>query len=158
MPFQPNVVRMGVVVVSLVLATISCTGSASQPTKPAVPQKGGELDLLMRNKMNKAYTQLMFHLFHAETDTDFGTLAMEAEQLRETVAKVRALPKPPRVQSEQSASVYVTYNDLLLQQADKFVAATAQQNRPEMEALLSKIGKTCNDCHRFFRVEIPDPK
>ena len=108
--------------------------------------------------MNKAYTQLVFFVLDSSTDIDFAKIEHEAKELQGAVVAVRELPTPAMVQSEEARSVYSTYNDVLQRDADKFFQAVVAKERPMMEATLTKIGKTCNDCHRFFRVDVKDAK
>ena len=139
------------------------TSSSSQDARGGTPaaapgapgkKKSGELDKLMRTRMNRSYTQLVFYVLDSDIDVDPAKISHEAKELQGAVAAVRALPMPSMVQSNESREVYTTYNDVLQRDADKFFAAASSSDRPQMEALLTKIGKTCNDCHRFFRVDV----
>lgn len=112
----------------------------------------------MRTRMNRSYTQLVFYVLDSDTDVEPAKITQEAKELQGAVAAVRALPTPPMVQSNESREVYTTYNDVLQRDADKFFAAASSADRAQMETLLTKIGKTCNDCHRFFRVDVKASK
>jgi cytochrome c556 len=142
--------------VSLGIATTACSsGASSKPDTTATPRKkGGELDKVMRTRMNKAYSSLVFQILHSTTEYDYARITADGAELRQAVQRVLDLPPPPVAESEEARSVYLTYNQTLQRNADKFSEAIAQKNRPEMETLLTKIGKTCNDCHKFFRIEI----
>ncbi len=153
-----GVARVGLAI-ALLAGVLGCSSStAAKPETAAARKKSGELDKLMRTRMNKSYSQLMFLVFHSEGDSDFGKIEIESDQLRQAVVQVRGLAMPPVVESDEGRSVYSTYNDILQRDTDRFAEAIAQKNRPEIEGLLTKIGKTCDDCHRFFRVEITDAK
>jgi hypothetical protein len=136
-------------------APATSSGSTTTSGVGAVPtgQKSG-LDKLMRTRMNKSYTQLVFYVLDSDIDVEPAKLQHETEELRAAVEAVRALPMPPMVQSDEAREVYVTFNDTLQRDSDVFAAAVAASDRPKMEATLQKIGKTCNDCHRFFRVDV----
>jgi len=136
--------------------TNSPTPAAPAPSTGSAKDPG--LSTLMRNRMNKSYTQLMYYLLDSAAEADEAKVTDETKNLQAAVAAVRALPMPQAAQSEESRSVYSTYNDVLQQNVDKFAEAVAGKDRPQMEAMLGKIGKTCNDCHKFFRVEIKDQK
>jgi hypothetical protein len=135
------------------------TGPTTTTTDPtANPAKSGELDKLMRTRMNKSYSQLVFLVFHSEGDPDFGLISEEGGRLSEAISTVLQLPMPPMVQSEQARSVYVDYNETLRRDNEKFTSATARQAIADMRTSLTKIGDTCSACHHFFRVEIKDAK
>ena len=136
-----------------------CSGSGksttSTSTGPAQPTSG-ELDKLMRTRMNASYSQLVFLVFHAEGEHDFAKISDESARLSDAIAGVLKLQVPPLVQSDQSRAVYIDYNETLRRDNEKFVEATAQRDITAMSASLSKIGETCSACHHFFRVEIKD--
>ena len=142
--------------------TAPTTSGGANPAATATPAtaKGNNhgLDRLMRTRMNKAYTQLVFYVLDSSIDVDMAKIETEATELASAVEAVRALPMPSMVQSAEGREVYVTYNDVLQRDSDKFAAAVKAVDRPQMEAMLTKIGKTCNDCHRFFRIEVKDAK
>ena len=162
--------------VALALA-VGCSGSGTQAgTSPTTPSGNGSnpiagatpastqakgnhgLDKLMRTRMNKSYTQLVFFILDSAIDVDMAKIETETAELQSAVGAVRSLPLPGMVQSEEAKEVYVTYNDVLQRDADKFAVAVKAGDRPQMETMLTKIGKTCNDCHRFFRVDVTDAK
>ncbi len=137
----------------------SGSGAGTQTSGPtAAPPKSGELDKLMRTRMNKSYSQLVFLVFHSEGEPDFQAITEEGGRLSEAISSVLSLPMPPVVQSEQARSVYVDYNETLRRDNERFAAATARQDLTEMGTSLTKIGETCSACHHFFRVEIKDAK
>ena len=136
----------------------SKTGTTTTTETTTTPAKSGELDKLMRTRMNKSYSQLVFLVFHSEGDPDFAMIQEEGSRLSEAVSSVLQLPMPPMVQSEQARSVYVDYNETLRRDNEKFAAATARKALEEMRTSLTKIGDTCSACHHFFRVEIKDVK
>jgi hypothetical protein len=136
--------------------TTTTSGEASaSPDGTAKPKSG--LDKLMRTRMNKAYTQLVFYVLDSTADVDFAKIQAETEDLKGAVGTVLSLPTPAMAQSEEARSVYRTYNETLQRDTNRFAEAVGAKDRPQMEGLLSKIGKTCNDCHRFFRVDVKDP-
>jgi hypothetical protein len=151
------------VVASLALWTgCSSSGSstkqngANEPTTTQ-PKTGasGELDKLMRTRMNKSYSQLVYLVFHAEGDPDFNAISEEGSRLSEAIVRVLELPMPPMVQSEQARQVYVDYNQTLRRDNEKLVAATALKDAAAISTSLTKIGETCSACHHFFRVPLP---
>src|SRR5687767_3762302 len=73
--------------------------AASPAAMPAATTKPSDsrLDKLMRTRMNKSYTQLVFFVLDSATDVDFAKIDVEAKELQGAVAAVRALPMPPMV-------------------------------------------------------------
>jgi hypothetical protein len=135
----------------------SGTGTNTQPTGPnGQPAKSGELDKLMRTKMNKSYSQLVYLVFHSDGGPDFAAISQEGARLSDAIAGVLKLPMPPMVQSDQARSIYLDYNNTLWRDNEKFAEATSRQDLPTMSAALTKIGDTCSACHHFFRVKIKD--
>jgi cytochrome c556 len=132
----------------------SSTSSAKKGTGPAQPK--GELDKLMRTRMNTSYSQLVFLVFHAEGEPNFTAISEESARLSEAVQGVLKLQVPPVAQSEQARQVYVDYNEMLRKDNDRFVEATGRKDMTAMSAALTKVGETCSACHNFFRVKIPD--
>jgi cytochrome c556 len=128
------------------------SGSGAKPTGPTTTAKSGELDKLMRTKMNASYSQLVFLVFHAE-EPDFDAIATEGAKLSDAIAGVLQLQVPPVAQSDQARQVYVDYNETLRRDNEKFVAASADRDLTAMSTSLTKIGETCSACHHFFRVE-----
>ena len=155
-----------IMLASLALSSgCSGSGASTKPTGPVATQpksgESGELDKLMRTRMNTAYSQLVFLVFHAEGEPNFDAIVEEGGRLSEAISVVLQLQLPPKVQSEQARQVYVDYNETLRRDNEKFVAATAQRDIKAMSKSLSKIGETCSACHHFFRVdkvEIKDAK
>jgi cytochrome c556 len=134
-----------------------CSGSSSSAKKGTGPdQSNGELDKLMRTRMNTSYSQLVFLVFHAEGDPDFKAISEESARLSEAVVGVLKLEVPPIAQSDQARQVYVDYNEMLRKDNDRFVEATGRRDMTAMSAALTKVGDTCSACHKFFRVKIPD--
>ncbi len=133
---------------------------AKDPATPAsaatAPKTQSALDKLMRDKMNTVFSQLIFQVFHAEGDPDYGALAQQAVELRGTVDRVRHLPTPSVVSSDEAREVFYTYNDALQRDSDKFSTAVDHHDLDSMKSLLTKIGQTCNQCHHFFRLKIDD--
>lgn len=125
--------------------TAAATGSAQSP-----------LDKLMRDRMNKVFSQLIFQVFHADGDPDFAALTQQAGELRSVVDSVRHLPTPTVVSSDEAREVFYTYNDALQRDSDKFSVAVDHHDVDSMKSLLTKIGQTCNQCHHFFRLKIDD--
>lgn len=147
---------LSVLLGAVVALSMGCSGggggtktSGTTATQP----KSGELDKLMRTRMNKSYSQLVFLVFHSDGQPDFQAISEEGSRLSEAIASVLQLPMPPIVQSEQARSVYIDYNETLRRDNDRFSAATSRQDLAEMSTSLTKIGETCSACHHFFRVE-----
>lgn len=144
------------IIIAAVLATVGCSGSTPPTAAPAAKKKDGELDKLMRNRMNKSYSQLVYFVFHGEGEPDFAKITAEGHELRSAVDSVRALQMPAMVTTEEARSVYRSYNDTLQRDSERFGEAIAAKDMARMRTVLDKIGKTCNDCHHFFRVKIED--
>jgi hypothetical protein len=146
-----------------VLALAGCPSSnggtgTTTPENPPPPQTSSspELDKLMRTRMNVAYSQLVYMVFHAETGPDFPAISDQSAKMTEAIANVLSLPPPPVVQSEQARQVYRDYNIALKRDNERFIEATSRKDMAAMSATLTKIGDTCSACHKFFRVEIKD--
>lgn len=133
-------------------------GGGSPPAKSPAPatKEQTELAKLMRSHMNKTFSALNVLVFHSEGDIDFAHVAEQALELQSAVERVRALPTPSMVQSKESLQVYLSYNQNLQRDADKFVAAVNAKDRRTMETMIKKISDTCGDCHHFFRIEVKD--
>lgn len=152
------------VVASLVFSA-GCPGSKTNDTtttpptggSASAPTKDGELDKLMRTRMNVSYSQLVYLVFHAEGGPDFDAIGEESSKLSEAIDRVLKLHYPPQAKSEEARSVYVDYNDKLRRDNERFVAATARKDVETMSSSLQKIGETCSACHHFFRIEIKEP-
>lgn len=147
-----------IVIASLVLGTgCPSSGSTTPSNEPVAQPRSGELDKLMRTRMNSSYSQLVFLVFHAEGEPDFASISQEGARLSEAIASVLKLQMPPVVQSEQARQVYVDYNETLRRDNEKLTAATALKDLPAVSTSLTKIGETCSACHHFFRVDIKEP-
>ncbi len=120
------------------------------------PAKGGELDKLMRTRMNVSYSQLVYLVFHAEGGPNYDAISEESSKLSEAIDRVLKLHFPPQAKSDEARSVYRDYNEKLRRDNERFVAATVQKDLATMSTSLTKIGETCSACHHFFRIEIKD--
>jgi cytochrome c556 len=146
----------------IAVLVIACSSPpAKTPASPAQAQGSATtaqspLDKLMRDRMNKVFSQLIFQVFHADGDPDFGALTQQASELRGTVDTVRHLPTPAVISSDEAREVFYTYNDTLQRDSDKFSTAVDKHDIDGMRSLLTKIGQTCNQCHHFFRLKIDD--
>ena len=109
----------------------------------------------MKDEVNQPYSALVFGVFHSENGIDYVAISTPLEALRSGIAKVRDIADPP-VETNEARSVFFTYLDSLAHDADKFRGAVARHDQPGMEASLLRLGKTCNNCHHFFRLEIQD--
>lgn len=141
---------------SLGLTLGGCSSTSEKPPASPTDKKQSELDKLMRERMNKVFSSLIFQVFHAEGDLDFAAVNQGAGDLQQVVTTVRHLEMPAVVTSDEAKQVFFTYNDSLQHQADKFAEAVGRHDRANMEALLTNIGQTCNQCHHFFRLDIKD--
>jgi len=140
-------------------ALVGCSEPAQKPAvTPAAAAAPGQsqLDKLMRDHMNKVFSQLIFQVFHNDTDLDFAMVGQQAVELRGTVDRVRHLPTPDLVASAEAREVFFTYNDALQRDSDKFQLAVDHHDLDSMKSLLTRIGQTCNQCHHFFRLKIED--
>lgn len=130
--------------------TTTTTGGGKEPS--------GELDKLMRTRMNTSYSQLVYLVFHADGEPNFDAINEEGSKLSEAISSVLQLQLPSMVKSEQGRQVYVDYNETMRRDNLKFVEATARRDIQAMGTSLTKIGETCSACHHFFRVEIEPAK
>lgn len=109
----------------------------------------------MKDEVNQPYSALVFGVFHSENGIDYVAIATPLEALRSGIAKVRDIADPP-VETNEARSVFFTYLESLAHDTEKFRSAVARRDQPSMEASLVRLGKTCNSCHHFFRLEIQD--
>jgi len=137
--------------------TAGCGGDLAQGTTPvmAKPLHSPELNQIMKEEVNQPYSALVFGVFHSENGIDYAAIANPSEILRSGIAKARNIADPPAATNE-ARSVFFTYLDSLGRDAERFHNAVAARDRPGMEAALLRLGKTCNNCHHFFRLEIED--
>lgn len=146
---------------AIVIACVIVTGCSSVPAQPnaptttAKPLHSPELNRIMKNEVNQPYSALVFGVFHSENGIDYAAIATPLEALRSGIAKVREITDPP-VETNEARSVFFTYLDSLAHDTDKFRGAVGRRDQPGMEAALVRLGKTCNSCHHFFRLEIQD--
>jgi cytochrome c556 len=141
---------------AVLLSAVSCSSQASKEPKAPAPKQQSELDKLMRERMNKVFSSLIFQVFHAEGDVDFAVVKQQALDLQQVVVSVRSLEVPAVVTSDEAKQVFFTYNDSLQRQTDKLVDAVGRHDRANTEGLLTNIGQTCNQCHHFFRLDVKD--
>jgi cytochrome c556 len=137
---------------------IGCGGaSVAQPTAAPAAKSlhSPELNRVMKEEVNQPYSALVFLVFHGEGELDYGATAAPSETLRGGISKVRYIAELPTETSEARA-VFFTYLDNLALDAERFRGAVLQRDKPGMGSALSRIGKTCNSCHHFFRLEIHD--
>lgn len=143
------------------IACVIVTGCSSVPAQPNTPTTTAkslhspELNRIMKHEVNQPYSALVFGVFHSENEIDDATIATPLEALRSGIAKVREIVDPP-VETNEARSVFFTYLDTLAHDTEKFRNAVTRHDQPSMEAALLKLGKTCNSCHHFFRLEIQD--
>ncbi|HEX2687393.1 MAG TPA: hypothetical protein VHN14_12290 [Kofleriaceae bacterium] len=109
----------------------------------------------MKDEVNQPYSALVFGVFHSDNGIDYATIAIPLEVLRSGIARVRDIADPP-VETNEGRSVFFTYLDSLAHDTEKFRSAVIRRDQPSMEAALVRIGKICNSCHHFFRLEIQD--
>jgi cytochrome c556 len=146
----------GIVIACAVAA--SCSGEPAQSTIPA-PAKSlhsPELHQIMKDEVNQPYSALVFNVFHSENEIDYAAIAIPVSVLRTGIAKVRDIADPP-VTTNEARSVFFTYLESLARDAERFHNAAVHRDRPSMETALMRLGKTCNNCHHFFRLKIEDP-
>jgi hypothetical protein len=148
-----------VAVIVLLALSMGCSGGKAGPGgtgDTTQARKSGELDKLMRTRMNASYSQLVFLVFHSDGEINYTAVEEEGAKLTDAITAVLALQPPRQVQSEQARGIYVDYNNTLKRDNERFVAATAAKDLQTMQSSLTKVGETCSACHHFFRVKVPD--
>jgi cytochrome c556 len=148
---------MRITVIAYVVST-GCGGMPAQPATPtpaAKPLHSPELDRIMKNEVNQPYSALVFGVFHSENGVDYAAIATPLEVLRSGIAKVRNIADPP-VETSEARAVFFTYLESLAHDTEKLRSAVARRDPSDTEAALVRLGKTCNSCHHFFRLEIQD--
>src|SRR5690348_16904097 len=80
--------------------SMGCSGGGKGPSggggDTTQPRKSGELDKLMRTRMNASYSQLVFLVFHSEGDINFAGIDEESAKLTDAITAVLALQMPPQ--------------------------------------------------------------
>jgi hypothetical protein len=139
------------------VAATGCGGDPAQSTTPTAARSmhSLELDRIMKDEVNQPYSALVFGVFHGDNGIDYSAITIPAEALRAGIAKARDIADPPAATNE-GRSVFFTYLDSLAHDAGRLQGAIVQRDQPSMEAALNRLGKTCNNCHHFFRLEIRD--
>jgi len=145
---------------SIVIACTVATGCSGEPTQSTIPAPAKmlhspELHQIMKDEVNQPYSALVFNVFHSGNEMDYAAIAIPVTVLRAGIAKVRDIADPP-VTTNEARSVFFTYLESLARDAERFHNATVRRDRPSMEAALVRLGKTCNNCHHFFRLKIED--
>jgi cytochrome c556 len=144
----------------IVIAYAVATGCGGEPAQSTIPASGKslhspELDQIMKDEVNQPYSALVFNVFHSENEIDYSAIAIPSTVLRTGIAKVRDIADPP-VATNEARSVFFTYLESLARDAERFHFAAVHRDRQSMEAALERLGKTCNNCHHFFRLKIED--
>lgn len=130
---------------------IAIVGCATPAVKK--PAESVELGAIMKAKMNQPFSALTF-LVQDGSELDLGSLQGAVQTLLTGICSIPDLPD----QTESARLVFRTYVDTIARQSRQFVRAAAVVDRQGMAQSLEKISRTCNDCHHFFRPELPaDP-
>ena len=135
-----------------------CASPAAPPVKRS--SELAELGLLMKNRINPAFSKLSFLVFHGdEMDEDRDAIDTQLQTLvaalRSAIGQLQAYEHPP-TESKQGREVFFTYASSLDQDAAQLELAIAGDDDAATSAALERIAKTCNSCHHFFRLEIKD--
>lgn len=153
----------------LVASLLGCGGGGAQKQGGLAPKllHSPELNEIMKNEVNQPFSALMFLVFHAaeanpDGEMDFDKIAAPATTLHKGITKVRSMLNPP-VETAESREVFLTYVDSMVRDSAALSSAVAIKDRDQMETVLRKITKTCNDCHHFFRLKdvvagMPEPE
>lgn len=146
---------------SIVITCAVAAGCSGEPTPSTIPAPARslhspELHQIMKDEVSQPYSALVFNVFHSESEIDCAAIATPVTVLRAGIAKVRDIADPP-VTTNEARSVFFTYLESLARDAERFHNAVIHRDRPSMEAALMRLGKTCNNCHHFFRLKIEDP-
>ena len=153
--------RIATLVVWLSLG-LACSGAqGTEPQGTAATAKAKDylhskvLNEIMKNEVNKPFSKLAFFVFHSNGEYDFAEIARATASFHAGVRKIRAFPDPP-VQSQQGREVFATFLETLDRDCTRLSQAIAQQDPEQMQSLLGRVSRTCNDCHHFFRLDIED--
>ena len=138
--------------ISMMVCAVGCGARAEAPHDPP---HSSVLRTIMKDEVNAPYSALAFLVFHAGDPADDRAITAHAASVQRGVAKVRALGDLP-TQSDAGRAVFFTYLDSLAFDADRFSGAVVTHDRAEMAASLGRIGRTCNNCHHFFRIAVGD--
>lgn len=108
----------------------------------------------MKTEVNESFSALSFQVFHAEDD-DLNYTAIRAPiaRLRGGLSKIHAVLAPGTVASDEARTVFFSFVGNMERHAAVFADSLERKDRAEMTSSLSRIAKTCNDCHHFFRLD-----
>jgi cytochrome c556 len=140
----------------------ACSGTLNtEPKQTAATAKAKDylhskvLNEIMKNEVNKPFSKLAFFVFHSDGEFDFAEIARTTAIFHAGVKRVRAFPDPP-VQSQQGREVFATFLETLDRDCTRLTQAIGQRDSQQMQSLLGRVSRTCNDCHHFFRLDIED--
>lgn len=119
-----------------------------------------ELQLLMKNEINPAFSKITFLVFHGEEmEQDPAALQAElsryGEALRKALSRLRVWQHPP-TESTEGKQVFYAYALSVDKSAARLVDALGRADNQDAAKQLEGIAKTCNSCHHFFRLNIED--
>lgn len=139
------------------LFVVACAKQAdvSEPTV----LKDAELNALMNERINPAFSKLSFLVFHADTMDDPEAarreLVVAADNLSAGTSVLSGWRNPP-VSSAQGREVFHTYSANVDRYAKALVTAVRADDDTGSARALEQIATTCNNCHHFFRLDIKD--
>jgi cytochrome c556 len=113
------------------------------------------LNAIMKEEINKPFSRVTFFVFHSDGNFDFNEITKSTDELHAGVAKAKAFPDPPVISAE-GREVFATFLEGLDRDCTKLSDAVKERDPRRMQAALGKLSRTCNDCHHFFRLDIPD--
>jgi len=149
------------------LMLASCGGpDKSAETTPrddqTPPKRNGErqakspiLNAIMKNEVNKPFSRITFFVFHSDGEFDWVEIGRSTTEFQAGIAKAKAFPDPP-VESQEGREVFATFVENLESDSNKLAEAIGARDSRQMQVVISRLSKTCNNCHHFFRLDIAD--
>ena len=152
----------------VLLALVLAGCPANKPPPPVKPDPGpdqaalAELGLLMKNDINPAFSKLSFLVQHGDGDEDSDPNALKAEiqtsaaKLRTSIARLRTWQHPPTT-TKEGRDVFYAFAGSIETTLSKFDDAMTRDDRTAAASSLEQVAKTCENCHHFFRIDVPMP-
>jgi hypothetical protein len=146
--------------IALALALTACPKPAPQTAAPGDTPGVTALAILMKNRINPAFSKLTFLVFHGdELQEDPNAVRMELQRtanlLKGSVGELKEWREPP-TDSTEGREVFYTYTANVDQQARQLFDAIERHDAAAAQTQMQDLADTCNNCHHFFRLKVED--
>jgi hypothetical protein len=152
--------RRGSQMVVAVLALAGCPKPEAKEPEPAMdPAWHVELGALMKNEINPPFSKLTFLVFHGEGMDDKDVIKAQIQgssaTLRKAIGRLRTWEHPPTTSAE-GRDVFYSFASTVDMSLAKFEVAINAGDDKAAAASLDQVAKTCDSCHHFFRIDVPE--